>query len=233
MELLPQSTLVLLCLPEEPALDSLKQLSSNLKSGQCLVDTLSVKTTIVKRITELKLNSEALSINPMFGPSLGFEKQSVASVTVNPGQISDHFLSLIVQAGATVAPYTAEQHDRYTAVTQAAVHAVILSYAMTMQAMDYDANAAKPIWTPPHKTLLALLARMLTADPEVYRDIQTRNPYAAEARDTLEKCIGKFNSKVSSQDATQFAKELESLKNILQENMVPLEGSCEKLFESL
>jgi len=233
IDLLHKSTLVLLCIPEDPALNSLKMLASNLNSGQCLVDTLSVKTTIVKRLSELKLNCEALSINPMFGPSLGFKDQSVASVSINSGQISEHFTALIRKAGASVTTYTAEQHDRYTAITQAATHAAILSYAMTMQTMGYDANAAKPIWTPPHKTLLALLARILSADPEVYRDIQTSNPYAAEARNALQKNLKQFNHDMLSQDAEQFTEQFESLKKILQGNLSPLTETCKDIFKTL
>lgn len=233
IELLQQSKLILLTIPEDPAIEFIQSSGHLLKPGQCLIDTMSVKTSIVEHLLKLNPGFEVLSINPMFGPALGFQGQSVACVNVNVGPIAQHFLSLIRDAGSTVVEVSAEEHDRYTAITQAATHAAILSFGMALEKMNYISDSAKPIWTPPHKTLLALLARILAADPEVYRDIQVSNPYAEEARQAMMDSLVALESIVSSGRPEKFRELFELLKPVLGTSEAELAELSQDIFINL
>ena len=92
IDLINDAELVLVTTPEEPAIHAIDSLVSLLHPGQCLIDTLSVKSPISKSLRRLGSGVEAISINPMFGPSLGFNGQSVAAVDYCSGPISNSFL---------------------------------------------------------------------------------------------------------------------------------------------
>lgn len=227
------SNLILLTTPEEAAIEFIKSSGKLLLPGQCLIDTMSVKSTVVHHLQEIADNIEVLSINPMFGPSLGFKNQSIAFVEVNNGPISTNFLSMICEAGASVVAFTAEEHDRYTASTQVATHTAILIFGMTLEKMNYNSSLAKPIWTPPHKALLALLARMLSADPEVYRDIQASNPYAEEARQKMGNSLDELNANIMEGYPEQFNQLFEQLKPVLNPHTEVLSELSQSIFEQL
>ena len=228
---LQQAELILLALPGDPAIESIPSLNKLLKTGQCLIDTTSVKSNIVARMLELHPKFEVLSINPMFGPSLGFLNQSVACVEINKGPISERLMSLMRNEGATVVVMNAEQHDKCTAVTQVVTHAVILSFGLALGKINYNPDLAKPIWTPPFKTLLALLSRILCADSEVYRDIQSSNPFAQEARKSLSIGLKELSDNILSGKPEEFTELFEGLKIHTDSNCDELIEFCHKIFK--
>jgi len=232
-DLLQKAKLILLAIPEAPAIEFIESFGRLLQPGQCLIDTLSVKSAVVEHLRKLNPGFEMLSINPMFGPDLGFQNQSVACVEVNAGPISQHFLSMIRDAGSTVVVVTAEEHDHYTAATQAATHAAILSFGMTLAKINYTSDAARPIWTPPHKTLLALLARILAADPEVYRDVQASNPFAKEARQAMTDSLVVLEQIVLSGRPEKFRELFELLKPVLGTSETELAALSEDIFNNI
>lgn len=231
--LIKKSQLIILAIPEEPAIESVKFLYKQLQPNQCLIDTMSVKSIIVEQLTMLNPTFEVCSINPMFGPSLGFQNQSVACVKINEGKISSKFLSFIKGAGADVIFFSAEEHDKYTAIIQAATHAAILSFGMTLKNLNYKPHLAKLIWTPPHKVMLALLARILSADPEVYRDIQVSNPFAQEARTAMQESIGALNANVLNSNPADFIELFKQLKLTIGQDEEDLAKLSQQIFQNL
>lgn len=228
--LLSDADLIILAIPEDPALKALPLIHNTLTKKQCLVDTLSVKSEFVEKLIQLKPSYEAISINPMFGPSLGFQDQSVACIDINRRSIADRLLHLIENAGSTVIKYDAELHDRATAATQAATHAAILAFGLTLAKINYDANLARPNWTPPHKTMLCLLARILSSDPEVYRDIQTSNPFAEQARKSMIEAMKEIDTTIESKSKDSFHDLFSKLNEIISEDKADLTAGCHELF---
>jgi prephenate dehydrogenase len=179
LSLVRRAGCVVLCLPEAAALKAIDRLLSELATGALLVDTLSVKTPVADRIN--RDDVEVLSLNPLFAPDLGFRGQNVAAVEIRPGPRSRALVAQLQGAGATVVTVTADEHDRRAALAQVAPHAALLAYGRCLVAADHDPAFS----TPPQRALLALLARVVTHDPEVYRRIQADNPHAREARAAL------------------------------------------------
>ncbi len=231
--LLSEVDLIILATPEDPALRALPLIHNTLTNKQCLVDTMSVKSEFIEKLNRLKPSYEAISINPMFGPSLGFQNQSVACIDINRGPISDYFLHLIEKAGGTVIHYDAKAHDQATAATQAATHAAILAFGLTLSKVNYNVDSAKPIWTPPHKTMLCLLARILSSDPEVYRDIQESNPFAKQARESMIEAIMELNIIIENGDREAFHKLFSNLNEILATDKDSLSTKCHEIFKHI
>ncbi|MEH6582160.1 MAG: prephenate dehydrogenase/arogenate dehydrogenase family protein [Halioglobus sp.] len=231
VELIKQSRIVLLATPEAPTLAHINDIASLMTDKQCLIDTLSVKSRVCEILSNTKSVVEIVSINPMFGPSLGFDGQSLAYIPVRKGPIASQFLREIENAGTQTVECSAESHDRMTAATQATTHAAILVLGMAFSKLNYKPSTAKSIWTPPHQTMLAMLARILNADPEVYRDIQESNPYAREARDVLTESIGEFENTINSPVA--FNELFRSLKELVGDDEESLARQAQEIFESI
>lgn len=207
--LLDRSETVMLCLPEDQALRALDVLP--LSSIGLLVDTLSVKTPLFERSRSAEQPCEHLSINPMFAPSVGFEGQAVAAVKRRGGPRSAELLRSMESWGARVVEMSAEQHDRLCAATQAATHSALLALGGVC-AGGHDVEDLLEVAPPPHLICLSLAARIATAAPETYWDIQRHNPHAGALRRQLIAALTELDHAVETNDYQAFAGTLEALR---------------------
>jgi prephenate dehydrogenase len=177
--------IVVLAVPEHVALAAVPALARQLRPGTLLADTLSVKTAIVAALDAHAEHLEALSLNPMFAPALGFDGRAVAAVVVRDGPRARALLDAVTRRGGRVAQLGADEHDRVTAVTQALTHAAVLAFGLALDELGVAVEDLGAVATPPHLTLLALLARIASGEPETYWDVQAGNPHARRARAAL------------------------------------------------
>lgn len=205
---------VLLSVPEPVALVAVGRLVGTLRPDALIVDTLSVKSTVVAALhaaATVTGSTEALSLNPMFAPSLGFAGHSVASVVVRDGRRGRALHDLIEQWGARVVTVTADQHDRVAAAAQALTHASVLAFGAALAELDVDIADLDRLGPPPHTALLSLLARIASGTPEVYWDVQAANPYAPAARRALARGVSQLAGVVEDGDRAAFGDLLDRL----------------------
>lgn len=206
---------VIATLPERLLLDTWENIIGLLAAGTLFVDTLSVKLPLISAMTgKVPASVEVLSINPMFAPALGFPGQNVAVIELAGGVRSAQFLTLLQGLGARLLKMAAMQHDRYAAMLQSATHAAIIVFGVALRKLDYDIEAVLPVMTPPHRAMLALLARILGASPEVYWDIQAENPFAPGARQAIEDALRELTLTVDQNDPGHFLKLLSELREM-------------------
>jgi prephenate dehydrogenase len=209
---------VLLCVPEPAALVAVGRLVGTLRPGALIVDTASVKSTVVPTLhaaATIAGEVEALSLNPMFAPSLGFAGHPVASVVVRDGRRGRALVDLIEHWGARVVNVTADQHDRLAAATQALTHAAVIAFGAALAELGVDIADLDRIAPPPHTALLSLLARITSGAPEVYWDIQAANPYAPAARRALSRGVSQLSDVVEGDDSAAFGDLLDRLSGVL------------------
>jgi len=229
---LADADLVILALPENVALNSLAGITSILRRKALLVDTLSVKIPFVNAIQNTQLPKEIISINPMFSPSLGFAGQSTAVITIERGPLANRFLELIEAWGCRLVFLTAEEHDRLTAMLQTITHAGILTFGMSLHKLGYDLSSVEPLIPPPHRAMLALVARILSADPEVYWDIQLSNPFAAEAREALLDSVRQLSEVIDNGNQRNFISINDTLHTVVGPKQLPqFLQYCVRMFE--
>lgn len=219
-----KADIVIVCLPEDAAIAALPTIVQAAATDSLIVDTLSVKEKIVATLKSLHPTQEAISINPMFSPSLEFTGQNIAIVIVNEGPRADEFESLLTSWGAITASVRADEHDKITALMQVATHAAIMSIGMVLHDWSYDVAKGIKMATPPHRICLAMLARMSAASPEVYWDIQRSNSYGVDARSSLLEHMKHLSEVVTAGEDGRFnefmaniAEVIEPLKNELLE----------------
>ena len=205
---------VLLSVPEPVALVAIGRLVGTLRPDALVVDTLSVKSTVVPTLraaTTIAPDVEALSLNPMFAPALGFAGHPVASVIVRDGRRSRALHNVIEQWGARVVPVTADQHDRVSAASQALTHAAVIAFGAALTELDIDIADLDRIAPPPHRALLSLLARIASGAPEVYWDVQAANPHAPAARRALSRGVSQLAGVVDDGTSAEFGDLLDRL----------------------
>lgn len=221
---------VLACLPEHVLLDALDTLVALMAPRALLIDTLSIKSPLAARIADLRDDLEYLGINPLFAPDVGFAGQNVVTIEQRGGPLGQAFVSHLQSWGARVVSMSAEQHDRAMAAVQVATHAAVLAFGMALGASSYELDTVWDVTTPPHRVLLALFARMMSASPEVYWEIQTTNPFAGELRDRLGESLSHLQGLVASDDYASFLRSFEQGRRLLGSHGHDMARYCARLF---
>jgi len=203
---------VFVCLPEESALRALPFVTESLPPGALWVDTLSVKQQVCDALMYIA-RVESVSINPLFAPDLGFSNQNVAVVQASPpGPRATAFMQWLETVGARIVTLSAAAHDRYSATTQVATHALLLAFGMLLEAADYDVGVALKVSTPPHRLLLSLLHRVTSGDPDLYWSIQQSHSLGPDVRQSLIHAITALDRMVAAGDAGTFVSTFERLR---------------------
>ncbi|MFJ6610269.1 prephenate dehydrogenase/arogenate dehydrogenase family protein [Streptomyces sp. NPDC091289] len=227
---LARADVVVLALPDAVALVAVPGLAGALRSDTLLVDTLSVKQPIAEAVRTHAPGVQAVSVNPMFAPSLGFPGRPVVAVTVNDGPRVAEFLSLVEDWGSPVVRVGAAEHDRLVGAAQVLPHAAVLGFGLALAGLGVPAVGLREIAPPPMNTLLALLARIASGTPEVYWDVQAANPEAPAARKALAESLHRLAGVVEAGSEAGFAAVLTELRDYLGDDLAHHRDSCARLF---
>jgi prephenate dehydrogenase len=225
-----RADIVVLAVPEPVALAAVPALARQLRPGALLVDTLSVKTSIVAALAAHAAHLEAVSLNPMFAPALGFDGHAVAAVVVRDGPRARALLDAVGDRGGRVAELGADEHDRAAAVTQALTHAAVLAFGLALDELGVAVEDLGAVATPPHLTLLAMLARITSGNPETYWDVQAGNPHARRARTALAAGLATLADAADHGTGGDFAAILDRAHKSLGADHDAYTRICEELF---
>lgn len=227
-----ESQCVVLCLPANVALGCIKWVMREASPDSLIVDTLSIKTDVAGIVQRFEKRFEYLSINPLFAPGLGFERRHVAAVLLREGPLSSKFMELIESWGATLLLLSADLHDKNMAALQVTTHIALISYGLVLEGLEYKPCESHELWTPPHKLLLCLLARLTTFSPEVYWEIQRSNPFARAARELFIETMKQLNSTINSNSQDEFEKTVSTLRSFIGSDAEVLAKTCSDLLAS-
>ncbi|MFD5493153.1 prephenate dehydrogenase/arogenate dehydrogenase family protein [Streptomyces sp. NPDC127091] len=227
---LGHADLVVLAVPEPVALKAIRGLAAELRPDALLVDTLSVKGPVARAVRAEAPGVQAVGLNPMFAPSLGFEGRPVAAVVVHAGTRTEELLALVESWGATVVRLDEQRHDRLAAASQTLVHAAVLSFGLALTRLDVPAEDLRAAAPPPANALLALLARIASGTPEVYWDVQHGNPEAAPARKALADAVRRLAETVEHGTQADFTDLLTELRAHLGTDLAHHRDTCAALF---
>jgi prephenate dehydrogenase len=227
---LGHADLVVLAVPEPVALKAIHGVAAEMRPDALLVDTLSVKGSVARAVRAEAPGVQAVGLNPMFAPSLGFEGRPVAAVVINAGSRTEELLALVESWGARIVRVDEQRHDRLAAASQALVHAAVLSFGIALAGMDVPGEDLRAAAPPPANTLLALLARIASGTPEVYWDVQHGNPEAAPARKALADAVRRLADTVEHGTEADFADLLGELRTHLGDDLAHHRDTCAALF---
>jgi 4-amino-4-deoxyprephenate dehydrogenase len=224
---------VVLALPESVALQAVPIVAEFASSTVLLVETLSVKSRIHERLLRDAPQLQSVGINPMFAPALGFAGRPVGAVVHHDGPAAKQFLHTLTSCGGRAVELTADEHDRRCAATQALTHAAVLTFGLALANLDVTGEQLTAIATPPHNSMLALLARVAGGLPEVYLDIQSGNPYALAARKALGSAVAELSDVVDHGNEREFGEMMRRAMSPIEEQGDAFRATCARMIAAL
>ncbi|HET6373215.1 MAG TPA: prephenate dehydrogenase/arogenate dehydrogenase family protein [Candidatus Polarisedimenticolia bacterium] len=183
---------VVLAVPISEIPTALAQVVPYLRPGALLLDVCSVKLAPVKwMMAAAPPEVEVMGTHPLFGPISGRQGIGGMTVVLCPGRThrAETVRRFLADLGLNVLITTPEEHDRQMAHAQALSHFVARGLA--------EAGVAdQELKTPSFRSLLKVVEAVTKDSPELFRDLNTYNPFAAEARARLLEALRKIDGQL-------------------------------------
>jgi prephenate dehydrogenase len=185
---------VVLAIPVDAYHEVLAAIKPLLRESTVIVDISSVKTTPVSIIDRIIPNQCRVIMHPLFGPQSA-EKSFWGHVvvmcpTVSSTEAYREVRDFIVSQGLAILDKTPEEHDKEMAYAQGLTF-YLARILLTMGIHDVE------LLTPSFKKLLDLAELESHHSEDLFRTIQTGNPYLAEIRSKFVKTAELLNSELA------------------------------------
>lgn len=181
-----QCSIIILAVPVRQMEETLKTIAPHIKAGQCVIDVASVKlmpATLMKQY--LADGVDMIGLHPLFGPQsgkFGIHGFNIALCNIN-GTLKACVKNFLENhLGLNVYETTPEDHDKQMAYVQLLTHLIAKAFVKI--------NPPNLLLTTKTYTLLCDMVELIRYDSdELFKAIQTDNPYAAETKDQFFKAM--------------------------------------------
>lgn len=181
LEQVAASDIVILCVPIRRLRQACREIGPLLRPGQLILDTCSVKVRPLAWMAEILPEFvDIIGTHPLFGPDSGRNGIQGLKIALCPvrGERLELVRGYLESLGLRVLVDTPDQHDREMAETQAVFHLI----ARGIQ----DAGLTpRRISTPGPDQFFDLMRSLQNDSRELFFDLESQNPYAAEVRRKL------------------------------------------------
>ena len=165
-----------------------------------VADIASIKTPLVASIRRLQdAGARVASLHPMFGPSVVLLRDcDVVICDTGDDEAAAEVERLFGPTTARVLHLPLDEHDRLMADVLTLAHATVIAFALALP------ETPSPLRSTTLGALQALSRNLLNESPDVYFEIQAKNPNSASALARLAAAVDRVTSAVSSDDVAAF-----------------------------
>ncbi len=188
-------SMVLLCVPISALEKVCRRIAPQLKSGQIVVDTCSVKQRPVEWMTRhLPSTVQILGTHPLFGPDSGRRGIEGLKIALCPARVEPSSYRRICRylegLGLVLAETTPQEHDRQIAQSQAIFHLI----AQALKCLAWDAAS---VCTPGPEAFYRLVKTVQNDTDQLFFDMEVENPQAAHYREQFIRQLVDLNENLS------------------------------------
>ncbi len=204
-ELIREADIILLAVPMEAATQVAEAISPLVRQDALLCDINSLKEEICDVFRE-RCPGETLGLHPMFGPTVrSFRRQKVVLCPVRSGNRSAWFRTELGRMGFELIETEPKQHDRMMALIQVLIHFSTIVTGEALKRTGVPVEDTLPFTSPIYRLELTTIGRLFAQEPELYAEIEMRNPWSDEvlrhfvdAAEDLRKLVVEKNRKAFS-----------------------------------
>jgi chorismate mutase/prephenate dehydrogenase len=177
-----RADVVMVAVPMTRAAEVTRALAPHVRPDALLCDINSLKADVCAALATSA--GEALGTHPMFGPTVRtLRRQKVVLCPVKPGPMASWLERELGRMGAEIVASTPAEHDATMAVVQVLTHFGIMAMGRALARSGLALEETLPFTSPIYRLELAMVGRLFSQKPELYREILLQNPAAADARD--------------------------------------------------
>jgi len=165
-----------------------------------IADIASIKTPLLASIRRLQAaGARVASLHPMFGPSVVLLRDcDVVICDTGDADAAAEVTRLFASTTARLVYLPVAEHDRLMADALTLAHATAIAFALALP------NAPTPLRSTTLGALQSLAANVVRESPDVYFEIQARNPHSREALDRLRASVERLQHAIEHDSAAEF-----------------------------
>jgi prephenate dehydrogenase len=211
-EAVKDSDIVIVSVPVEVTPNVIAEVAPHMKEGSLLIDIASIKTEAVSSMLKHAPSSvELLSIHPMFGPRVKDVKgQVIAIIPVRLGKWFEKVKAFLEKEDADVVVTTCEEHDKIMSIVQGLTHFTSIVFAGVIREMNIDLKQSRRFSTPIYNAFLPIVYRVVCQNPELYAQLQVRNPHVLEVQEKFISQAVKLNEETRNKNVKEIVKQIVS-----------------------
>ena len=196
---LPTADLVLSAAPPTTTAELYDEWAAAPPAG-VVADIASIKTPLVESIRRLqRAGARVASMHPMFGPSVVLLRDcDVVICDTGDEAASGEIQQLFRPTTARLLHLPLAEHDRLMADVLTLAHATVIAFSLALP------DVPSPLRSTTLGALQALSTNLLNESPDVYFEIQAKNPSSSGAIARLAAAVERVAAAVSSQDQQGF-----------------------------
>jgi len=166
-----------------------------------VVDIASIKAPLLASIRALqKAGARVASMHPMFGPSITLLRDAdVVICDTGDAEAMQEVTRLFQPTTARIVHLPLDQHDKLMADLLSLAHATAIAFAVALP------QTTQPVRSTTFLALERLASAVVRESPEVYYEIQAKNPHSAAAIRRLRDALDRLMHAVESKDVKAFA----------------------------
>lgn len=170
-----------------------------------VIDIASIKTPLLEPIRALQRSGCCVgSIHPMFGPSIALLRDAdVVVCDTGDERAIATVQEIYASTTARIVRIPLADHDRLMADLLSLAHATAIAFAVALPATP------QPVRSTTFRALESLAAAVVRESPDVYYEIQAKNPYSAQAIERLRDALARLVSATANHDSAAFRALLE------------------------
>jgi prephenate dehydrogenase len=168
--------IVIISVPISTTLDVIRGVAPLVKKDSLLMDLTSLKSREVKTMMECS-ECEVIGAHPVFGPTVSTFRKQVMILCPGRGNKWMPLIKGILEKEETLVKVVSpDEHDSFMSIVQGLTHFSSISICNTLSSLEVDVEESMKLSSPIYRLRMSTLGRILYQDPELYADIELRNP---------------------------------------------------------
>jgi prephenate dehydratase/prephenate dehydrogenase len=186
-QLAKKADVVIVSVPIDKTEDVINEVAPHVKKSGLLMDFTSFKVFPMKAMNRTK--GSYLGCHPLFGPTNQIEGQLVILCAGRGNKWFNWWKDLLIKNKVIVKELTAKKHDELMAYIQALTHFSDIALADTLRKSKIPIKKFIDYQSPAYRLELDMMGRILAQDPNLYANIQIKNPLSPKViRDFIKSC---------------------------------------------
>ena len=200
------SDILVISVPIQFTSGVIEEVAPFMKSGSLMVDVTSVKEEPLKTMQEsLPESVEYIPTHPVFGPrTTRLDNQVIVLTADKKGEWYDKVYDYLASKNMRIIETTAEKHDFMMSIVQVLTHFSFISAASAIEKLSVDISETEDYESPIYNLMIDLIARIVSQNPYLTYNIQSRNNFGPKVRNALADSVIELRDVINSGDEEEF-----------------------------
>ena len=200
------SDILVISVPIQYTSEVIREVAPFMKSGSLMVDVTSIKEEPSKAMAEsLPETVEYIPTHPVFGPRTTLLDNQVIVLTADKkGKWYPKVYKYLASKNLRIIETTAENHDFMMSIVQVLTHFSFISAASAIEKLSVDISETEDYESPIYNLMIDLIARIVSQNPYLTYNIQSRNNFGPKVRNALADAVIELRDVINKGDEDEF-----------------------------